>query len=470
MTFARALRSLLVLILAGVAVAVPSAGSSSTRALVAPAVTSTVSAVSAGDLYTCARTSAGGAKCWGNNDYGMLGDGTTTERRIPVNVSALGGGVATVAAGGGSTCALTSAGGVKCWGRNDSGQLGDGTTTERHTPVDVSGLTSGVVAVAAGGSHTCALTASSRIECWGFNSQGQLGDGTITERHTPVHVSGLTSGVIAVTAGLAHTCALTSAGGVKCWGSNGAGELGDGTTTERHTPVDVSGLTSGVIAVAAGDSHTCALTSAGGAKCWGGNGSGELGDNKACTGPCTTPVNVSGLTSGVVAVTAGGHSCALTSAGGAKCWGDNTFGQLGDGTTKERHTPMDVTGLMRSIAAISAGETHTCAVTSGGGVRCWGQNSFGQLGDNRACGSRCRTPVQVVGFGRGPCVVPKVTGKKLAAAKRAIGKAHCAVGKVTKVSSKRVKKGRVISQKPKPSTTRPAAWPVALRVSKGPAT
>jgi alpha-tubulin suppressor-like RCC1 family protein len=419
MTFARALRPLLVLILAGVAVAVPSAGSSSTRALVAPAVTSTVSAVSAGDLYTCARTSAGGAKCWGNNDYGMLGDGTTTERRIPVNVSALGGGVATVAAGGGSTCALTSAGGVKCWGRNDSGQLGDGTTTERHTPVDVSGLTSGVVAVAAGGSHTCALTASSRIECWGFNSQGQLGDGTITERHTPVHVSGLTSGVIAV---------------------------------------------------AAGDSHTCALTSAGGAKCWGGNGSGELGDNKACTGPCTTPVNVSRLTSGVVAVTAGGHSCALTSAGGAKCWGDNTFGQLGDGTTKERHTPMDVTGLMRSIAAISAGETHTCAVTSGGGVRCWGQNSFGQLGDNRACGSRCRTPVQVVGFGRGPCVVPKVTGKKLAAAKRAIGKAHCAVGKVTKVSSKRVKKGRVISQKPKPSTTRPAAWQVALRVSKGPAT
>jgi alpha-tubulin suppressor-like RCC1 family protein len=231
-----------------------------------------------------------------------------------------------------------------------------------------------------------------------------------------VDVSGLTSGAAAVAAGNFHTCALTSAGGVKCWGANDSGNLGDGTIAERHTPVDVSGLTSGAAAVSAGR--------------W--------------------------------------HSCALTSAGGVKCWGDNEEGQLGDGTTATRARPVNVSGLTSGVAAISVGRAHTCALTRGGGVNCWGDNRFGQLGDNKACGSSCLRPVRVVGFGRARCVVPKVKGKKLAAAKKAITKAHCSVGKITKAFSKKVKKGRVISQKPRPGTTLPAASLVALRVSKGP--
>ena len=144
-------------------------------------------------------------------------------------------------------------------GSNGSGQLGDDTTTQRSTPVNVSGLASGVTALAAGDGHTCALTTGGGVKCWGSNFSGQLGDGTTNQRSTPVDVAGLASGVIALAAGGYHTCALTTGGGVKCWGSNYYGQLGDGTTSDRSTPVNVAGLVSGVTALAAGSSHTCAL-------------------------------------------------------------------------------------------------------------------------------------------------------------------------------------------------------------------
>ena len=182
---------------------------------------------------------------------------------------------AAVAAGASHTCALTTAGGVKCWGRNGYGQLGDGTTDNRYTPLDVTGLSAGVAAVTAGGSHTCALTTAGGLKCWGASDVGQLGDGTTDNRSTPVDVTGLTSGVAAVAAGRDHTCALTTAGGLKCWGGNGCGQLGDGTQSDRYTPVDVTALTSGV---AAGGYHTCALTTADGLKCWGHKRRGQLGD------------------------------------------------------------------------------------------------------------------------------------------------------------------------------------------------
>jgi alpha-tubulin suppressor-like RCC1 family protein len=283
--------------------------------------------------------------------------GSSAAGSSPVVLRPSAGATATaIAAGASHTCVLTRAGGVECWGLNVAGQLGDGTTIGRYTPVAVSGLASGVTAISAGGGQTCALTSAGAVECWGWNLFGQLGDGTTITSLKPVAVSGLASGVAAIAAGYAHTCALTNAGAVKCWGLNESGQLGDGTTIGRYTPVAVSGLASAVTAITTGHYHSCALTSAGGAKCWGLNNSGWLGDGT--TTRRLMPVAVSGLTSGVAVISAGNyHTCALRSAGAVKCWGENGSGQLGDGTKIDRHRPIAVSGLASGVTAITAGDS-----------------------------------------------------------------------------------------------------------------
>jgi alpha-tubulin suppressor-like RCC1 family protein len=337
--------------------------------------------VAAGSTHTCALTDAGGVKCWGASNGSF----------VPVDVAALASGVSTIAAGSAHTCALTDAGGVKCWDENYSGQLGDGSTVNSDIPVDVLGLASGVAAIAAGWGHTCALIVAGGVKCWGANGSGQLGNGSTTDSLLPVDVSGLTSAVTAISAGETHTCALTNAGGVKCWGDNYSGQLGDGTSTNSGIPVDVSSLASGVPAIAAGGNHTCALTSRGGVKCWGANTYGMLG-NGTTTGS-SVPVDVSGLANGVSAITAGsGQTCALTSGGGVKCWG---AGELGSGTTTGSSTPVDVLGLGSGVSAVAVGGAHSCALTSDGGVKCWGWNYFGQLGIGSACMSSSSLPVDV---------------------------------------------------------------------------
>ncbi len=361
-------------------------------------LTNVVVAITAGDSHTCALTTGGGVKCWGNNVDGRLGDGTTTNRYTPVDVSGLSSGVSNIAAGSYHTCGLTSGGGMKCWGNNEYGQLGDGTTIARTEPVEVSGLSSGVSDISTGLYHTCAVTTEGGAKCWGYNEASQLGDGTTIDRNTPVQVNGLTNGVSVITAGGLHTCALTSEGGVKCWGYNFYGQLGDGTPITRATPVDVSELSSGIINIALGSYHTCALTSEEGVKCWGRNDSGQLGD--ATITNRFNPVDTSGLISGVMTIAAGSyHTCALTSEGGVKCWGNNVNGRLGDGTTTDRYTPVDVNGLSSGVIAIAAGGSHTCALTSEGGVKCWGINGTGQLGDGTII-SRT-VPVDVSGLSNG---------------------------------------------------------------------
>jgi streptogramin lyase/alpha-tubulin suppressor-like RCC1 family protein len=362
--------------------------------------------LSTGNGHTCALPSSGGVKCWGENGDGQLGNGNIpTDSPIPMNVSGLAGGVLAVSAGGLHSCALTGAGGVKCWGNNLNGQLGDSTKTNRSVPVDAIGLGSGVIAVATGDHHTCALTNGGRIKCWGLNGNGQLGNGTTSDSSVPVDVlisaeGAVLTGVTAIAAGGLHTCALVGSGGLMCWGADSSQQLGDGPGSSNHSvPVNVSGLASGVAAVTAGSAHTCALTTAGGLKCWGQNNNGQVG-NGTSGGNVNAPVDVNGLASGVVAVAAGqAFTCALTSAGGAKCWGSNTLGQLVDGDPgSASNNPVDVTGVTAGSIAIAAGGAHTCAQTDAA-IRCWGRNFAGQLGNGRSGGSAdSSVPVGVPGF------------------------------------------------------------------------
>jgi alpha-tubulin suppressor-like RCC1 family protein len=334
--------------------------------------------VSVGTRFSCAVTTGGGVKCWGENQFGQLGDNTTDQRSLPVDVVGLTSGVVSLAAGGHHACALTSDGAVKCWGYNGAGTLGDSTTDDRHTPVAVIGLSSGVTAISAGRVHTCALLSGGAVKCWGWNQYGQLGDDTTDMRSTPVGVNGLPSGIRAIEVGAEHTCALTATGGVKCWGRNNYGALGDGTMDDRHLPVDVLGLGGGVSALAAG-LHTCALID-GAMKCWGLNGNGQLGIGLTTPAWQTIPNDVQGLNGLVKAIVTGeSHTCAVM-AGSVRCWGGNGQGQLGDGTKEDRTVPTQVIALSGG-SVFAANAFHTCTVTGCGSVACWGLNDSGQIGD-----------------------------------------------------------------------------------------
>ncbi|MDA3864782.1 MAG: hypothetical protein PF689_13045 [Deltaproteobacteria bacterium] len=306
---------------------------------------------------------------------GAITENTVVDENGPLATIAGIDNAVTLNLGSGFGCFTKPDGTLWCWNRNNYGQLGDGTTTDKFTPVQVIGLSS-VASTTAEGNHTCAVKTDGTAWCWGRNENGQLGDGTTTNKLTPVQVSGLGS-VVSISAGVFHTCALKTDGTVWCWGQNTYGQLGDGTTTDKLTPVQVNDLSS-VNSIGAGFYHTCAVKTDGISWCWGRNNSGQLGDGT--TTDKNTPVQVIGLSS--VDSISGGvlHTCAVKADNTLWCWGHNSNGELGDGTNSEKHTPIQVEGLS-SVDSISSNGYHNCAVKTDGTVWCWGYNYSGQLGD-----------------------------------------------------------------------------------------
>lgn len=346
--------------------------------------------VAVGERHACATMADGTVKCWGDNSSGQLGDGTTTDRRAPVTVTGIAGATA-VTAGGSHSCAVVARGEVRCWGSNSSGTLGDGTSEPRVGPVAVSGL-SGVRSIDAGLSHTCAVVDGGRVKCWGYQGYGALGVGG-SSSVGPVEVVGIT-GATAIASGYSHSCVVAAEGRVKCWGSNRYGELGNGTTVTSKTPVEALGV-SGATAISSTELHTCAVLADGGsATCWALFGEDATG--WTVTGFSTTPhlTGVRGVTSLAVGTA---HACAVVAGGGVQCWGWGWDGQLGNGTMIISARPVAVVGLTNATS-VSVGRTHSCAVTSAGHVMCWGSNSDGQLGIGQASTSPSSVPLYVAGL------------------------------------------------------------------------
>lgn len=334
-----------------------------------------VQTLSAGESHSCALDPGGNAFCWGSNGNNRLGTGTAETRdSVPRAVS---GGLSFVSIGAGvdHTCGLLANGDAYCWGGNDVGQLGDGTTVRRSTPTPVTGGLK-FSALGLGGGVTCGLVVNGTVQCWGFGQQGQLGDGGTANRLVPGLVAG-SHVFVELTVGRNHSCGRKADGSLFCWGVNDNGELGDGSTTDRPVPTAVSGGL-GFATVSAGSMHTCAVAAGGAGYCWGRGTSGRLGTGTATSQ--SSPVAISGGPSLLSVSANAGQSCALTTAGQAYCWGLNASGELGDGTTVNRLVPTAVLGGL-TFSAVAAGSERTCARATAGGAYCWGRNDAGAVGD-----------------------------------------------------------------------------------------
>jgi len=362
----------------------------------------TGSSVVGGTQFTLASL-GGRALAWGANTSGEVGDGSTTQRPTPAQVVGLPAPVVAIASGSGHSLVVTTDGTVYSWGHNASGQLGDGTNNDRPQPAQVSGLHD-VRAVAAGDTFSMALEADGSVFTWGNNQSGELGDGKAPTNHaSPAVVWGLGSGsgVIAIAAGSSFAIVRKSDGSVWEWGNGTSGQLGDGTNDKLSAPAQVKGLGpgAGVIAIAGGGAHALALKSDGTVLAWGGNQSGQLGDGTAHTDR-SVPVGVAGLGpgSGVVEIAAGeSFSLSARGDGSIVAWGNNQSGQLGDGTSRDdRSTPVAAHPLGSSgpLRSLGAGGSHSLAITVDNQVWAWGSNSTGQLGDGTAPTDQL-TPVRV---------------------------------------------------------------------------
>ena len=371
----------------------------------APSLSAPIESISAGLLHTCALAADGTAHCWGWNRDGQLGDGTVDDRVTAVQVQSDGVTFAAVHTGGGHTCGLADDGSAHCWGFNLNGQLGDGSQTDRLTPVAVTGGLQFAM-LSPGTSHTCGVTTGQAAYCWGWNLEGQLGDGSASDQSGPVLVAGGLSFTM-VSAGSFHTCGVTTTGDAYCWGRGSSGQLGNGATADATTPVLVDGGHS-FATVSVGIEHTCGMTTDQDLRCWGRNTFGQLGVG-------LEPVDVTrpSIVSGAMkfrAVSGGAlFTCGITTADATFCWGLGQNGQLGTDNVETCADPdtgssvvcaLDPRAVQGGLAfgLVSAGNQHTCGIALDAIAYCWGLNSKGQLGNGTSGDTELSVqPVRVAG-------------------------------------------------------------------------
>jgi alpha-tubulin suppressor-like RCC1 family protein len=404
---------LLALLVALAPTGVGPAGARSTAEATSPALTGVVS-VAAGSSQSCALLRNHRVRCWGDNSYGGLGDGSTTPRsravlvRNPDGTGPLTDATA-IATGNYHTCALLATRQVACWGDNGDGQLGIGSTEAQRVLPTLVANESGesalddVAQITAGGNATCARLLSGQVRCWGHNAFHELGNGTDDGSDLPVAVSSIAgggplTGVTQIDGGDAHTCARVASGGVVCWGSNTLGRLGDGTADGRLRPVAVvgpggTGVLGTVRRVSAGGTFSCAVLVDRTARCWGGGQYGQLGN--AATDDHVVPVAVLTRAGGPPLARIGslaaayGHACARLTTNQVRCWGNDGDDELGNGPGgPNRSVPTVVRavsgpGPLTGVAQVQANGIHTCVRLANGQARCWGFGADGQLGNGR---------------------------------------------------------------------------------------
>lgn len=400
-----------------------------------------VSAIAGGDAHSCALSASGMVWCWGDGSRGQLGSGSTTSTPVPVPVRDPAGtgyltGVRAVTAGGNFSCAVVEGGGALCWGADGAGQLGDGRTSDALLPVVVrsggvgSDPLADVIGIDAGDSHACAVVGSvgsARAVCWGTGTDGQLGHGQASSSGTPVGVvgvggSGRLEGVAQVAAGDVHTCARMSDGAVRCWGQQQWGRLGNGSqlwgimaspvATSNLGPGGAAGLATGITV---GASNSCASVSGAQGRCWGDNRTAQTWD-RISSGGLSNPISLPNTTGGMMA-SGSAFTCAAPVVGtGMRCWGANASGQLGQGTMTspgvgQATATMNTagTGALSGVSSVSAGEAHTCSVMADQSALCWGLGTSGQLGDSTTTSSSLPRAVARTGARTGYPAVITVT-------------------------------------------------------------
>ena len=347
--------------------------------------------ISGDNYFSCYVSSEGGLFCWGDNAASQLGDGTTTDRGVPVTPEGLQSNVSMVALGRYFGCALLDNGTVSCWGKNDYGQLGVGDLLTRTTPTQTNGFgtNKSAVSISAGDYHMCAIINDGSIQCWGQGNSGQLGrSASLGVAKTPTSTGTLGSGktAVSISLGNTHSCAFLNDQSVKCWGNNGHGQLGIGSyTSSVHSPTTVSsfGGNRQATAISSGYQHTCAILDDGNTSCWGLNDYGQLGLNSTTSYRTPQIVDMSNLQSTFKSLSAGKmHTCGVLVSNQSACWGHNSGGNLGDGTTTIKKLPVYVENLSLGdeVVNISGGKLHTCASFKDGSLRCWGSNNEEALG------------------------------------------------------------------------------------------